>query len=336
MNDDGETKDALPMSLPVEKEECPARKALFFALRLGLGFLLIWLVFSRVDINKIGANVMSVGAVSFITAFFLILIGSLPGTWAWMILNKPQSINASFLSLLKLNFMGFFFNSYLPTGVGGHLFRGYALAKETGKVWESVASTVAERITAFAAVVIMGVVSVFVNYSLFQKSGLLLPVGAAMGVVSLAFIVAFVLMPGALKWGKGLGERFFPGLSPGEISHVMMVYRQDPLPAVWATVVTMLSQFFEMGAYAVIFAGLGYHVQLLPLLSLVPIMRFLNHVPLTWNSLGTQDLILLLFWKPLGLSGEQALSVSLLMHAMRLALGAIGGGLYVLGWKGKE
>ena len=298
-----------------------------FAARFAAGILLLWLVLSHSNPARVFSRAGSVGWEAFIAGFFLILAGALPGTWAWQILCRARKVQVSFWELLRLNYVGFFFNSYLPTGVGGHLWRGYALAKSTGRTWPAITATVLERVSAFASILLLGIISLGVNQRLFFNAGIFIPVAGFMGLILLSFAGGLLLLPRLVK-SVGEGEKFL-GMPKQELEILASSWRENLPVLSRATAITTLSQFTEVGAYWIILQKVAPSTELLPLLTLVPMLRFINHVPLSWNSLGTQDLAMVLFWGPLGLGREGALSVSILMHGLRLLTGSVGGILYV-------
>jgi hypothetical protein len=50
----------------------------------------------------------------------------------WQVLLRAQGVRIPFGALLEFQFVGFFFNNFLPANVGGDVMRGYGLARYTG------------------------------------------------------------------------------------------------------------------------------------------------------------------------------------------------------------
>lgn len=313
---------------PIHPPEPRCKSPAGFIIRVLLSIALVWFVLSRTDPSRILQIVRTVNPGYFITAFVLVLSGALPGTTAWFLMCRVKRLGVGFLKLLQLNMIGFFFNSYLPTGLGGHLWRGYTLAVDSDRIPESVASTIVERLTAFASIIVLGAVSMAVNYRTFQKAGILIPVLLVMAVIILSFIAGLLLLPRLLSTGSGLVRKAFPDIPLNELKDEVVSFKKQPSQLALAVLVTSISQATEMAAYAVIFTGMGMGVRALPLMTLVPILRFINHLPISWNSVGAQDLAMMVFWRPMGINAEHALAISLLMHVMRLMVGAVGGLVY--------
>jgi hypothetical protein len=266
-----------------------------------------------------------------VIAWLLLLLGAVPGSEAWAILARVQGLAVSFTQLLRLNMVGFFFNSYLPTGLGGHMWKGFALARLTGRAEAAAASTVMERITAFGSIILLGLISLPPNARAFEKAGMGWGLGASAAVVAGVFLAGILLLPRLLRLAARAMEKSVPGFSLSTLSQGVELYGRHPGPVAASVLVTTLSQLTEAGAYWLVLVGMGLQADFWPLLTLVPLLRFINHVPLFWNSVGAQDLAMVLFWQGLGLGQAQALSVSVVMHLLRLMVGAAGGLVYAGG-----
>ncbi len=314
----------------------PARSSkTAFALRILAGLILFGLALWGAEPQQLWHRASSAGWMTLLGGFLLILAGALPGSRAWLILCRTQGLRVSFRELLRLNLVGYFFNSYLPSGVGGHLWRGYALARQTGKTWPAVTATVLERVSAFASILILGGISLIVNHGLLSGAGIFPPVAGFMGLILTGFITGVALLPRLLEklaWPPSLADGH-----PRNNLKMPAELWQKSLPALSAgAVINTLSQLAEAGAYWLLLSRIAPGIELLPILTLVPLLRFINHIPISWNSLGTQDLTMILFWGAMGLGQVEALSASMLMHALRLLTGGVGGVLYMVEGAGSK
>ena len=303
---------------------------LSYFLRLAFSCLLIFLILRSIDLDKIIKLVTGINPWFFLVAYLTVLLGAFPSAYAWKILVEVQDFKVPYLRVVYMNLVGFFFNSFLPTGVGGDLWRGYTLARVSEKTGASVASVIMERFTAFASIVLMGIISFVINYRLFEKTGLLAAVSIFFGIITLVFVSGILIAPFALKKGHEKLKKYIPFIPDADAGLYLMKYKEQPGKVLWALLMTSLSPLLECGTYILILKALGFNISYLPVFSLVPMLRFINHIPVSLSSLGTQDLTLLLFWKPLGLTSAEAISISILMHILRLLVGGSGGLLYVI------
>jgi uncharacterized membrane protein YbhN (UPF0104 family) len=149
-----------------------------------------------------------------------------------------------------------------------------------------------------------------------------------------ALIAGFLF---ALLFGKKLiplfrkiAVKFLPSLKEFNIEESFKVYEKNPMKVITAFALSFASPLLECAAFICIIKALSLSVPLFPVFILVPLLRFINHLPVSYSSIGTQDIALVLFWQPLGLSPAEALSISILMHTLRLTAGLTGGALYII------
>jgi uncharacterized protein (TIRG00374 family) len=63
----------------------------------------------------------------------------------WWLLLRTQSIYIRFWAAVKLYFLGWFYNNFMPSSVGGDLVRAWYITKHTHKRFEAVLSVFADR-----------------------------------------------------------------------------------------------------------------------------------------------------------------------------------------------
>ena len=84
----------------------------------------------------------------------------------WYLLLRLQTIDIGLLSAIKLTFVGFFYNNFLPSSVGGDVLRAWYVTKHTPKRLEAVLSVFIDRL--------IGLIGIFLSallaYMLFSKA----------------------------------------------------------------------------------------------------------------------------------------------------------------------
>ena len=69
--------------------------------------------------------------------------------------SKIQKINLSLFYLYHLRYIGFFFNNFLPSAVGGDLMCAYLASRRTGKGLESFAGIFIDRMVGFLTIFLL-------------------------------------------------------------------------------------------------------------------------------------------------------------------------------------
>ncbi|MCE1246736.1 MAG: flippase-like domain-containing protein [Firmicutes bacterium] len=305
-------------------------KLFFFFLRLFISAAVIIILLKSADTGKIAGILKNSNILFIIPGFFCILSGAFPSALAWKILLDIQGMKVSFLKIAYFNLVGFFFNTYLPTGVGGDVWRGYAIIKEGDGSPGGAASFVAERFLALGAIITLGAVSFLFRLEQFRQAGIMNSMLIFLGILITGFIIAFVFGNRIIKLLKKIVSKFFPGLKEYNIEESLSVYGKNPGKTAAAYLLSFLSPLLECAAFIFIIHALNLSAPVFAVFILVPLLRFINHLPVSYSSIGTQDITLILFWQPLGLTSAEAMSISVLMHALRLSAGLTGGALYVL------
>ena len=85
------------------------------------------------------------------TIFFLSL--------RWQLLTQAYGLKVNYLKLVIFYFIGFFFNNFLPTSIGGDLGRAYYLAQKSGDRSASIGTVFLERMIGLLATLSLASVS---------------------------------------------------------------------------------------------------------------------------------------------------------------------------------
>lgn len=308
----------------------PANKILLYVTRIVFSIAIFYFIFQRIDTAELWSIISKVHWGYMGTAVIMIIIIGLPSARAWQILADSQKIKLPFLYFAYMNLIGLFFNTTIPTGAGGDIWRCYMVSKISGNPPGGAASLILERITAFGSIVLLGLISFLLNIDTLAKAGILTGVSLFFAIVITAFLVFIVTGPLIIKKAGNFFDRKIPILSKFSLSKSLEIYGKNKKAVITALLLTTLSPLTECFTYIIIMLSLGLRPSFLPIFIMVPLLRFVNRIPISVNALGTQDLAMIIFWQPLGLSAPEAVSVSIIMHLLRLTVGGIGGILYII------
>jgi hypothetical protein len=100
---------------------------------------------------------MSLGVFAITLGIFI--IGQVIVGFRWWLLLRTQSIFISLAAAVRLNFLGWFYNNFMPGSVGGDLLRAWYVTKHTEKRFEAALSVFVDRI--------IGLLSTFVIAAFF-------------------------------------------------------------------------------------------------------------------------------------------------------------------------
>ncbi|MEK7594971.1 MAG: lysylphosphatidylglycerol synthase transmembrane domain-containing protein [Patescibacteria group bacterium] len=277
------------------------------------GFLIIYL-FNSIDKEAFLKNLASMNISYFPLIFSLVVINYFISSVRWkkIISIFENNHKASLFTLVKLYFIGAFFNNFLPTSVGGDVYKAISLGRIIGNKANAFASTFMER---FSGVVVLGLLSVFGLVSTFGKMGF--------------FVVALITFGGFFVFYllKAFGKRFSKIKSFNE-SLAKYKHHKDVLfyavfTSVFVQVCSVLTQYF-------IFRSLQADVSLFYAFFAFPVIILASFIIPSQNSFGVQDALYAAFFLNAGISVEVSLSASVIYHVIRLIVSMLGGLFYAI------
>ncbi|MCJ7693411.1 MAG: flippase-like domain-containing protein, partial [Sedimentisphaerales bacterium] len=91
----------------------------------------------------------------FAAVLVIFALGQVLVALRWWILTKTQAIVISFSAAVRLQFLGLFYNNFLPGSVGGDLIRAWYVTKHTEKKFEAVLSVFVDRVIGLTSTLII-------------------------------------------------------------------------------------------------------------------------------------------------------------------------------------
>ncbi|MCK5059201.1 MAG: flippase-like domain-containing protein [Candidatus Aminicenantes bacterium] len=98
-----------------------------------------------------------------VPAFLLHIVGFSLISLRWKILLKAQGVNAAYIQLLQYYFMGAFFNTFLPSTIGGDTVRVVESRRLTGQTSTSIMVVIIERLTGMIALGLIAAAALFLK-----------------------------------------------------------------------------------------------------------------------------------------------------------------------------
>jgi len=267
------------------------------------------------DLRIFGLSFMTFVAIVFITSFRLKLIA------------EAQEIRINVREAASLTFIGYFFNNFLPTAIGGDVVKAYYLSKKSGDNTGSYTSVFIDRAIGLVTMILMAFAALFfikdaviddtIRYSVY-----------AITAVSLAGIFFMV--------NKSFASRFTSVLrfmSPIENKlrkayNAVNKYRSHRMLMFKATAISVISQLLYFTTIGLLAFSIGSRVSAVNILIRMPAVCMISLLP-SVNGLGVREGATVLMFGPL-IGKEEAFVVSILLIVMLLMISIIGGLIYAL------
>ncbi|MBI5144042.1 MAG: flippase-like domain-containing protein [Candidatus Omnitrophica bacterium] len=257
-----------------------------------------------------------IGAITLASLRLKIIIGS-----------QDISININFLEALSLTFIGYFFNNFLPTTIGGDVVKGYYLAKKTGETLHSFASVFVDRVIGLLTMIIMAFVIVtfagravadnmvrWLIYIIMAFSAAMILFMTNKKATKIFSVVLFFLRPIEEKL-----KRIYNAIS-GYRHHKALIFQ-----SFFISIISQLLFFMCLGTLAM---SIGSPIPIIDILLRMPIISILSLLP-SINGLGLREGSTVVFFGPI-IGKENAFAVSILWLLVLFVTSIIGGVIYGL------
>jgi len=248
--------------------------------------------------------------------------------WKWQVLLRADEIHFSLPKLTILYFIGTFFNTFLPTNVGGDVKRVYDVAAMTSRGSSALASVFMDRGTTTYLVLLYGVIVILARWELLG--------GAAIcGPVLVAFLGALATVPLAIVAAPVLTRRRIGIVPEGwmrkldTLTTTVLRLCRNPLLLLVAFVLSLASLVAIGAMYWVVIAGLGITAPVEAVVVVVPMVLAITSLPLSINGIGLREGAFIYLLTRYGVTASAAMAVSLGVFALIVIAGLCGGLLFV-------
>ena len=293
-----------------------------FVVSLGLLLVLIWIM--RKDAREIlgilkGSNKALILLVVFINMLLTIVVA-----YRLKLLLSGQKILLSIKDMVHLTFIGYFFNSFLPTAIGGDIAKAYYISKKTDNKVASYAAVLADRILGLVATLLIALVGLlFIGKSLDNKFIVWMgPVVFLLTVAIIAILLKKNNTPAKASSGKSgifyaIKEKLL------KLYTSINLYRNSPALLVKGIVLSLGLQTMSIVSIYLLILCIGGDIPIFRLFLIIPLVWAVSMLP-SLNGLGVREGAFVYFLK--GYIGpEKAFTISLLWLSLIMLYSIIGG-----------
>ncbi len=293
--------------------------------------LLLSLLFWRVDRGAFLRNVQALSPAAFLGCVGLYALGYLISTLRWRRLLIAEGFRIPLWRLTLVYFEAAFFNLFLPTLIGGDIVRGYTIYRMTQGQDASIASIVVDRLSGFAALVTIALVSLATAYRSNwdpQVAVMILAV-AAVFAGGLGALLNARIMGWVLRVLARLGLRRFHARLEGLVEAIHR-YRQHRAALGQALLLSVLLQALIIVTYYLVGVGLHLRLSIVYFFLFVPLITVIAMLPVSVAGLGVREGGVVYFFAKAGVDPAVALSMSLVWFSLSLVVSSLGGLAFLL------
>jgi len=300
------------------------KKKWFNILKIAISAIMLVYILLTVDLNELGQAVLG-ARWGYLIAAALLMIASVPlRAIRWSVLLRALDIRVPFVRLVKLYFVGTFFNIFLPTGFGGDAIRMMELSRLSKQTPEAIGTVLVDRATGLWVLFALGLIALPFGQSLLPRETALLVGGvAAVGLVGgwaamatrlLPWLGARVKLPGQAKL-----ERFYRSVSGCGYAALGR-----------ACGVSLLFNLLNITVHFLIARGMRVDLPLSVFFMFTPILSISLMLP-SVGGLGVREETFKQLYRTVGVADGVAVAMSLTNFVLQPVLpGLIGGILYAI------
>lgn len=282
------------------------KKVLKFILKLLVSAFFIGLLIIKVNWGESWQYLQKVEAWQ-IAVYLVVIFASLfISAKKWQELCLFRGLHNSFFNFFKLFLTGSFINNFVPSTIGGDIFRAYQIGKKEKRYSEATATVVMDRFTGLLALMIMSPLFFLLNFS--RVSGVYLLILSNVIILgSLAVLVIF------WKTRKTAWMKKLMGYFPQKVADFLR--ELTSFGSNWkifgrAMIYSFLFNLIGVGlANWILFWSLGININLLDYFSVIFLISIVASIP---AGVGLKEWAYIAYFAPLGISIPGAVMVAIL------------------------
>lgn len=305
------------------------RRLLSFGLKVSVSLFFLVYLFNAVSWEQVWSHLKDADLFYLVLYIVLGFAGIVVSSMKWLVLTRAHKMSPGLSYLVSLYMIGYFFNNFLPTSIGGDVVRGHALGKAYSKKAEAMASVFVERFTGYTALILFALLALAFDNELRADLRLVAPiVFAVFAYLGIGWAVA------DSRWLK-LGAKWVPVKiihkilqKVGAFQQAIHMYRHERVALLIAGGYSIL---FYLVTVLIVYVGcltFRAEVSVVGLLTAVPVLLILFMIPFSFGGIGLQEWAYYFVLEAVGVPASIGLSLGLLFRARSVGFGLLGGALY--------
>jgi len=258
------------------------------------------------------------------------------GTWItafrWKTLLNTREVKLSTAALSAIVLIGSFFNNFLPTSIGGDIFRTYDASKKAKiPLGTSVSVILVERFSGVVSAAVYAVAALFLGFTAIGHQSVIIPIVIFFIItVILAFLI---INPSLFRLNKISSKFKFIRKLKEKLSTVyntLVSFKKYKVVLIEVLIFSFILQFTVILNWWLAARALGINLTLTAFIFIVPVVAVIAMMPISIGGIGLRENSLVFIMIAMGVTNEKAALCSLLILFMIILMGIAGGIIYVI------
>ena len=312
-----------------DKAKRGQRKLLLNLLKFVISAGLIYWMLRSTELSEIFAAIREATFGLLLIAISLHLMGFAIGAFRWRLLLRSRGSDASIRFLIESYIVGMFFNNFLPSTIGGDVYRTY----DSWRLGQSKSSALAvvfvDRFLGLMTLVLFALLALFSANELTQSIPYLslwlgLGLSGMVAVVWLLFFPPHWLPTFIANLKLPFGDKI------RGILEAFLAFRGQRSVLVKALLLSALLQVNVIVHYYLIALALSLPVPFVSFFLIIPLATVITMLPISVNGIGVRENVYIFFFAPFAVSRPEAVAFAWIAYGMVVLQGLLGGILYAL------
>jgi len=294
-----------------------ARGGRMFALKALATAALLALTFRAIRPAALAARLAGADGGELAVAALLLAAGGFAGAASWLFILRARLPAIPFRAVAACHWSGMFFNSFLPSNVGGDVVKGYLLARERGQAGFVAASVLLDRAIHLALLLGIGV------FALLFQAG-------RHGWCAALLCAAAASVPVAIVSARRLQRRRPRETPPGirgtfaSLLDAFLDWAAAPRLFLPALAAALAAQTVKTWSSVFVIRALGLALPAGCVWTAIPLFGTVSALPVTVGGLGLRELVAQRVAGPMRLDPTELVALSLGGHLAVVAVNLLG------------
>jgi len=281
----------------------------------------------RFDLGQAAALISHANLGLIAATLLVVSIANFVVGWRWHLILSAEAASPGSTTLLKIMFVGLFFNQILPTGVGGDVVRAWRCSRVGIALGAAIRSILLDRACGYTVLVIIYAAALPSLLKLLpevrERAGVVAVLAAAL--VGLLALVSLDYLPRPL-----LGLRIIAPFA--ELSRECRRLFTYPQRCGAVLSLSVLAILLSIIAFKLIGDAVGSRLSIGIWAMVVPPVAFIQLLPVSLAGWGVREMALVVALGSFGVPAETALAISVMMGFCLILLGLPGGLIWLAEW----
>jgi glycosyltransferase 2 family protein len=316
-------------NLSADKQGLRWGKLVLNFLKIAISAGLIYWILRGTHLSEIFTAVREASLALLVLAFSLHLMGFTLSAYRWRILLRSRGTDASIRFLVESYIVGMFFNNFLPSTIGGDIYRTYDSWRLGQSKSGALAVVFVDRFLGLLALMLFALLALL-NTNQLTASIPYLSVWLGLGMLGIVIFIWLIFSPS--RWlADFISTIKLPfGSKIQAIVAAFLAFKGERNVLVKALILSILLQVNVVVHYFFIARSLSLPIPFLSFFLIIPVATVITMLPISVNGIGVRENVYIFFFAAFAVSRPEAVAFAWIAYGMLVLQGILGGILYAL------